>query len=57
MRSELARFGDLPCRAGDPMFVCADLRRLRQQPVWQPVYDIDSGLQHIFAWWRAQHGS
>ena len=27
-RPELVRFGDLPYREGDPMFVCADTRRL-----------------------------
>jgi nucleoside-diphosphate-sugar epimerase len=53
-RPELVRFGDLPYRAGDPMFVCADVRRLRQQTGWQPHYDIDSGLQQTVEWWRNQ---
>jgi nucleoside-diphosphate-sugar epimerase len=51
-RPELVRFGDLPYRTGDPMFVCADVRRLRQQTGWQPAYDIDRGLQQTVEWWR-----
>lgn len=51
-RPDLVRFGDLPYRAGDPMFVCADVRRLREHTGWQPAYDIDSGLRHTIDWWR-----
>lgn len=55
-RPELVRFGDLPYRPGDPMFVCADVRRLRQNTDWQPAYDIDSGLLHTIEWWRKELG-
>jgi nucleoside-diphosphate-sugar epimerase len=51
-RPELVKLGDLPYRAGDPMFVCADVRRLRQYTGWQPAYGIDRGLQHTIDWWQ-----
>lgn len=53
-RPELVRFGDLPYRPGDPMFVCADVRRLRQNTGWQPAYDLESGLRQTVDWWRGQ---
>lgn len=56
-RPELVRFGDLPYRAGDPMFVCADVRRLRQNTGWQPAYDIDSGLRRTIDWWQHRFGT
>lgn len=53
-RPELVRFGDLPYRPGDPMFVCADVRRLRRETGWQPAYDLESGLRQTVDWWREQ---
>lgn len=53
-RPELVRFGDLPYRASDPMFLCADVRRLCEHTGWKPVYDIDGGMQQTIDWWREQ---
>jgi len=30
------KLGDLPNRAGDPVFVCADVGRLRDATTWRP---------------------
>lgn len=51
-RPELVKLGDLPYRAGDPMFVCANVDRLRKRTGWLPAYDIESGLRHTVGWWR-----
>lgn len=51
-RPNLVKFGDLPYRAGDPMFVCSDNRRLLANTDWTPKYDIESGLRQTAAWWR-----
>lgn len=53
-RPELVRFGDLPYRAGDPMFVCADVRRLRMNTDWRQRYDVEAGLRQTTNWWRDQ---
>jgi nucleoside-diphosphate-sugar epimerase len=53
-RPDLLRFGDLPYRPGDPMFVCADNRRLLEATGWRPNYDLESGLQDTLSWWRGR---
>ena len=51
---ELVKFGDLPYRPGDPMFVCADNRRLVEQTGWQPGYGIEEGLSNTIDWWKSR---
>ena len=51
-RPDLVKFGDLPYRPGDPMFVCADNRRLVEATDWRPRYDLERGLENTVAWWR-----
>lgn len=53
-RPELVRFGDLPYRPADPMFVCADVRRLRGATDWKLRYDLDNGLRHTVYRWQDQ---
>jgi len=56
-RPELVKFGDLPYRSGDPMFVCADNRHLVKDTDWQPRYDVESGLRQTIEWWQKQAGN
>jgi nucleoside-diphosphate-sugar epimerase len=49
---ELVKFGDLPYRPGDPMFVCADNRRLVEQTGWQPGFGMEEGLANTVDWWK-----
>ncbi len=51
-RPDLVRLGDLPYRAGDPMFVCANTHHLFEDTGWRPRHDTDSGLRDTTAWWR-----
>ena len=51
-RPDLVKFGDLPYREGDPMFVCADNQRLVEATGWKPRFDLESGLENTVAWWR-----
>lgn len=55
-REDLIEFGALPYRDGDPMYVCADNRRLKDNTDWRPKYDLDSGLRHTAAWWMKELG-
>ncbi len=50
-RPDLIRLGDLPYRAGDPMFVCANTRMLSSTG-WRPQYDLEAGLNETIEWWR-----
>jgi nucleoside-diphosphate-sugar epimerase len=52
-RPDLLAIGALPYRGNDPMFVCADVRKLKSTG-WAPAYDLDSGLHHTIEWWRAR---
>lgn len=56
-RPELVRLGDLPYRPGDPMFVCANTRRLVESTGWTPRYTLDEGLRHTAEWWQAHIGA
>lgn len=53
-RPDLVKLGDMPYRAGDPMFICADNHLIRERTGWRPKYDIGSGLRHTIDWWREQ---
>jgi nucleoside-diphosphate-sugar epimerase len=53
-RPDLVKLGALPYRLGDPMFVCADVRRLTEQCGWKPRFQLESGLRNTIEWWRAQ---
>jgi nucleoside-diphosphate-sugar epimerase len=53
-RPELAGIGALPCNPSDPMFVCADNRRLVEGTGWKPQYDLQRGLENTIEWWRCE---
>ncbi|MCX6024293.1 MAG: NAD(P)-dependent oxidoreductase [Chloroflexi bacterium] len=55
-RPDLVRLGDLPYRAGDPMFVCANNRLLADRTGWKPRYSLEQGLEQTVAWWRTRIG-
>ncbi len=52
-RPELIALGALPYSASDPMFICANNRRLTENTTWVPQYDLEQGLRHTIAWWQA----
>ncbi len=49
--SDKIRFGAIPYRANDPMFVCANNAKLLATG-WRPRFDLDSGLLHTMDAWR-----
>lgn len=51
-RPDLLDVGALPYAPSDPMFVCADNRRLREHTGWAPQYSLDQGLAQTIEWWR-----
>jgi nucleoside-diphosphate-sugar epimerase len=51
-RSELIKFGALPYDPRDPMFICANNRRLVEKTGWVSHYDLREGLKHTIAWWK-----
>ncbi len=55
-RPELIRLGDLPYRAGEAMFVCANTSRLAGTG-WKPRYDLEAGLRQTVGWWKERQNS
>ena len=51
-RPDLIVLGTLPYDASDPMFICANNRRLTEHTTWVPRYDLDQGLRHTVEWWQ-----
>lgn len=51
-RSDLLQIGALETAPGDPPFVCANNRRLRDEVGWTPVHDLEAGLAETISWWR-----
>ncbi len=55
-REQRVALGAIPYSASDPMFVCANNRRLVENTGWTPQYDLERGLRHTIAWWQTRLG-
>lgn len=53
-RPELIALGALPYGVSDPMFICANNRRLIEHTSWVPRFDLEQGLHHIIEWWQSR---
>lgn len=53
-RGDRVRLGALPYGAGDPMFVCADTRKLAREAGWTPRWALRDGLLATLDWWRTR---
>ena len=51
-RPDLIGLGEIPYSPGDPRFICADNRKLREGTGWSPTIALDDGLQSTLEWWR-----
>lgn len=50
-RPELISLGALPHCTSDPMFVCANNRKLVEHTAWAPRHDLEQGLRETVEWW------
>ena len=50
---DLIAYGAVPYSPDDPMYVCADNKKLVQNTQWSPQYDLEHGLRRTVAWWQA----
>ena len=55
-RPELIAPGVLPYNPSDPLFICANNRRLTESTTWVPRHDLEQGLQHTIVWWQRHLG-
>ena len=56
-RPDLVDLGALPYGAADPMFVCADVRKILGATSWRPRWSMADGLADAVAWWRRVEAS
>lgn len=52
--NDLIRFGALPYRVWEPMFICGNNQKLKQAG-WNPQYTLTSGLAQTVNWWIQQN--
>ncbi len=55
-RPDLLDIGARPMPVQEPLFLTADVTRLREEVGFAPQFDLDTGLADTFAWWRARLG-
>lgn len=55
-RESLVRIGARPYAPGEPMYICAEVARLRSTG-WRPAYNLEAGLADSVRWWRDQRPS
>jgi nucleoside-diphosphate-sugar epimerase len=52
-RGDLIRLGEVPYYEGEPMLIVAENGRLRSTG-WSRKYDLESGLEDTFEWWKGR---
>ncbi len=52
-RPDLVQLGAVNYYSGEPMLIQADITKLRSTG-WSPRYDWNSGIKHVFEWWRGR---
>ncbi len=53
---DLIRFGAIPYRQWEPMFICGDNHKLKSLG-WSPRYFLHEGLEKTIEWWACQHNN
>ena len=51
-REDLVELGAIPAAPNEPRVLLADVQRLVDEVGWQPLYDLERGLDDAIAWWR-----
>ncbi len=54
-RAELLDYGAIPLNPADPMFICANNRRLVEETGWKPRFELEEGLLQTINWWQKQN--
>lgn len=49
-------FGSILAPEGDPPLLVADVRRLQNEVLWTPHYDLRSGVEDTVQYWRSRNG-
>ena len=53
-RPDLIQLGAREAPESEPMFLTADVTRLRHEVNWFPRFDLSTGIAQTITWWRNQ---
>jgi len=51
-RKDLIRLGALPQKENEPPILLGDTKRLSEELMWHPQYDLERGIRETVAWWK-----
>jgi len=55
-RKDLIRLGALPQKENEPPILLGDTKRLSEELMWHPQYDLERGIRETVAWWKNREG-
>ncbi len=55
-RKDLVRLGALPQKENEPPILLGDTKRLSEELMWHPQYDLERGIRETVAWWKNREG-
>jgi nucleoside-diphosphate-sugar epimerase len=55
-REDLVRLGALPQKENEPPILLGDTKRLSEELMWHPQYDLERGIRETVAWWKNRKG-
>ena len=53
-REERIQWGTIPDAPSDPPVVVAEVRRLRDETSWAPIWQLEKGLANTISWWKQE---
>ncbi|HEY9731625.1 MAG TPA: NAD-dependent epimerase/dehydratase [Drouetiella sp.] len=53
---QLIRFGAIPSNSSEPLVVCGDVSRLKEEVGFIPEISLATGLESTISWWKQQPG-
>jgi len=56
-KHDLVKLGALPQKENEPAVLFGDTKRLFDEVIWQPQYDIDKGIRETIDWWKQRKGN
>ena len=56
-KSNLVKLGARPQKENEPAVLFGDTKRLFNEVIWQPQYDLDGGIRETIDWWQERCGN
>ncbi len=53
--TNMLKVGELEVQKNEPMFIVADIKRLRDEVSWTPKFSLEDGINETIEWWKNKH--